>query len=331
MNDFVNIRKKLTDETPGFSHCEKTRFVSIGEKYTTQHYKLKKQFTDIGIIMNEATGELTVKGNLGMFWNGHNINFPFDDMRNSIEYISDSLRVDLFPADVKEFDHSAVIQTDLIPIEVFQKHISLPGHERVQQKHGLYFNKPGTQIVKLYDAAMRLKQLNSNANRVEILNSLGIDHMQRLLRVEKKILHPSRYFKRPVSVNDLLHPNFIELCNIDLIETYGSMKKIRSMNQPKNKKDLTAATIPLIVVKELEDQHGFDLEALLKKKIASFPESLLSRNDKKARKRQIKANLNKISNSLSNEYDLTDSLVKSLKLDSEPIKTKQATPFYITY
>lgn len=316
MNDFVKIRKQLTDENPGFSYCEKKQFSSFGEKYHVQHYTLKNQYTPIGIMLNEATGELTLKCNLAMFWQGHNLTFSYSDMRKSLEYVSNVLNVDLFPAEVKEFDNSAIVCTALNPKYVIQNHVSIAGHETKPQKHGKYFVKAGQEVVKMYDAGRRLKQIHSKANREAILKAIGFDPALNLIRIEKKILKPGNFFKKFISVNELLNPQFISQCDLELMETYGKIKKLGSIQIPENKKDLSAAIIILIVARELEELHGFNFGELVKQKISSIDDSILSKEDKKARNRQFNANQDKISFKGANPYDLSEPLAMSLKMAS---------------
>ncbi len=316
MNDFVKIRKHLTGENPGFSYCEKKAFVSVGDKYITQSYTLKRQYSEIGISMNEATGQLTVKGNFPKFWQGHNLTFSYPELRKSLEYVSDVLNIDLFPAEVLEFDHSAIVCTLLNPMHVFQNHIRIAGHETKPQKHGKYFVRAGQQVLKMYDAGRRLKQIHSKANREAILKTIGFDPALNQIRIEKKILKPGNYFKKIISVNELLKPQFISQCDIELMETYGKIKKLGSIQIPDSKKELSAAIIPLIVARELEELYGFDFAELVKQKISSIDNSILSKEDKKARRRQIKTNLDKISCKGVNPYDLSEPLAKSLKMAS---------------
>lgn len=309
----------LTDENPDFSHCEKPGFFSVGENCSIRYYKLKNQFTDIGISMNEATGKLNVKGNFGMFWNGHNINTSFADLSNAINYASDKINVDLFPAIVEELDHSATLSTAINTKLIIQNHLSLPGHFTLLQPHGKYFIKEGLEKVKIYDAGRRIKQIYSKAIREKIYTSSGIDPTMNFLRFEKKILNPQAYFKSIITVNELLRPEFILQCNNDLMDTYNNIIKAGSLQIPKNKKYLTAATLPLIVAKELEAVYGFDFADLIKKRISAIDESILTKDDKKARKRQIKANLNKITGKVVSEYDISYQLAESLKISSREI------------
>lgn len=314
MNDFVKIQKQVTAENPDFSACREYGFQSNGEKFSVRKYYLRNKHRDIKININEASGLLTVEGNMGFYQNGHNIDLSFTDLRNAINKISDQIKVDLFPAIVEEFDHSAIVQTNLPAKLIIQNHLSLSGHDTKHEGNGKYFVKKGQQVVKMYDGHKRMKQVYTKAMRENIYASLNIDSKSNLIRFEKKILRPEAYFKSSLTVDDILRPDFIHQCNIDLMKTYDNITKIKTLEIPKNKKQLTAATLTLIVAKELELILNIDFNDMLNKRISSIDNSILSKDDKKARKRQIKANLNKISGKVVNEYDISDQLAESLKM-----------------
>jgi hypothetical protein len=314
MNDFVKISKSLTDERPDFSYCDERTFFSSGENCNLRGYKLKKEHTEIDIRLNESTGKINVKGNIGMFWNGHNIDLSNSDFNDAISFVSDRINVDLFPANVEEMDHSATIKTKLKPKQIIYNHLSLPGHLTHYYKDGKYFIKQGSEKVKMYDAGMRMKQMLTRSIREGIYGAHDIDRSTNLLRFESKYLKPRIYFKRDILVNDLLQPEFINQCNIALMETYNKIIKTGCLQIPKNKKYLSSAILPLIEVKELEAVYGFDFADLLKKRISAIDETILNKEDKKARKRQISANLKKISGKVVSEYDISKQLAESLKM-----------------
>ena len=266
--------------------------------------------------MNEATGQLKVDGNFPMFWNGHNLNFPYMDFNDALSFVSDNINVDLFPAIVDEFDHSATFRTLIRPKIVIQNHLDLPGHLTKPEVYGKYFVKKGQEVVKMYDAGRRLKQLHSKPMRERILSSLGIDTNDFLIRFEKKILHPGSYFKRVLTVNDILKHDFIIQCNQDLMDTYDKILKAGCLQLPRNKKQLNTAILPLIVGKELELVYGFNFLELLIQRISSIDDCILSKEDKKARKKQIRANAKLISKKGVSEYDLSEQLAESLKMVS---------------
>ncbi len=306
----------LKVEQPHFNQCEEKSFFSSGEKCSIRNYRMKRHHTEISIKMNEATGQLKVDGNFPMFWNGHNITFPYMDFHDALSYVSDKINVDLFPAYVEEFDHSATFNTNKSPKIVIQNHLDLPGHLTKPEVHGKYFVKKGIEIVKMYDAGRRLKQLYSKPIREGILSSIGIDTIDFLIRFEKKILHPGSYFKRKLTVNDILKPDFILQCNQDLMDTYDKITKAGCLQLPNKKKHLNTSTLPLIVGKELGVIFGFNFDELIMQKISSFDDSILSKEDKKARKKQIRANAKLISKRGISEYDLSEQLAESLKMAS---------------
>ena len=77
---------------------------------------------------------------------------------------------------------------------------------------------------------------------------------------------------------------------------------------PKKKADINSSTLPLIVLKELGILFDFNPEELLKQKLKSIPEEILNRNDKKARSRNIKANLKKLDGKGISQYDIFEML-----------------------
>lgn len=316
MNDYVNLHKLLTDERPDFSYCEEKSTFSSGESCSLRNFKLKKQFSELNISFNESNGRLAVKGNWGMFWNGHNLFCPFTDLKEAFGYVSQVINVDLFPALVNEFDHSAVISTTINPKILFQNHFRLPGHLTSEQQYGKWFIRKGQQVVKMYDVGRRIKQLGNKEMRESFYLSSGFDPSMHLVRFEKKILNPHAYFKKLITVSQILQPEFIKQSDNDLMETYHNIIKSGGIQIPTNKRDLTAATITLIAAKELELIFGFNFTDQILKTIASIDESVLTKDDKKARRRQIRANQAKISGNIKSKFDISEPLAASLKMAS---------------
>ena len=312
MNDFVKIID-ITSGSPDFSKVEEVVTYYRGVNVWTEYNIVRKHFP-VKIRLNKSSGEMKIEGNFGMFWNGHNMAFPNTDFSNSIDFISTKLKTDLRGMKLAEFDHSAIVKLEQHPDAVINNHLSIPGHETKPQKAGKYFKKPRVQLVKLYNATRRMKQVYSSTMRAKIYRDCGISDKDHLLRFEKKFLHPDAYFKSRLTVDDILHPDFIDILNDDLIETYKSIMKTGLMKLPMKKKDITSATIPLIIAKEMGLIHNFNFDELVKQKIKDIPESLLTKNDKKARMRQIKANLKKISSSGTSQYDITEAISESLKM-----------------
>jgi hypothetical protein len=304
----------LTHESPDFSNCQVKSFFDSGEKCTLHNYTLKNKFTEIDLSLNESTGGLNIKGNFGMFWNGHNLNTSFIDFRKAIEYISESVNVDLFPASVEQLDHSSTVTTLFPPKIIIQNHFSLPQHETSEQQFGKYFTRKGIQVVKMYDVRKRMNQIcKPKAFRQNVFSKFGIQDKTHLLRFEKKILNPKAYFKKAISIKDLLLPEFIKTCNNDLMHTYSNIKKAGGMRIPKNKRDLSTPVVILIAAMKAEAVYGFDLEELIYQTLSSFDKSILTKDDKGARRKQIKTYLKALKGEKKSEYDISEELKISLQ------------------
>lgn len=109
-------------------------------------------------------------------------------------------------------------------------------------------------------------------------------------------------------MNEVLKDDFMQLCKNDLINSYKSIMKTGIVKLPDSKGDLNAGTIPLIVLKELEALYHFNSEELIMQKLKSIPEDKLSKEDKKARHKILKSNLNKIDSSQISKYDISERL-----------------------
>ena len=89
---------------------------------------------------------------------------------------------------------------------------------------------------------------------------------------------------------------------------YKSIMKASSI-ELKNKKQITSATIPLLVLKEFESLLPCKVYDLIKKRIKDIPKEILTNDDKKSRRSQIRANLKKIESVKPCKYDISDLLI----------------------
>lgn len=311
MNDFVKIRDFATG-SPDFSKVEFVSSYSRG-KIVWTYYQIMKDHSPIKLRLNESSGEMLIEGNIGFFWNGHNLSFPNSEFIEAIDYLSQLFKIDICKMKLVEFDHSALVKLDQSPQSVIMNHLSIKGHETKPQKAGKYFLKPRVQLVKMYDATKRINQIYPLPVRGDILLQSGLLDFNNLLRFEKKILNPHAYFKSQLTVDDILKPEFITQLDNDLIDTYKSIMKTGLIEKPKNKKYVSCATLPLMLAKEYAIRLGVDCNEGLMQLIKEFPESTLTKDDKKARMRQIKANMKRITSLGVSQYDISEDLSNSLK------------------
>lgn len=91
---------------------------------------------------------------------------------------------------------------------------------------------------------------------------------------------------------------------------------MRTFETPTSKKNLTTADIFAMVLAGQGINNGKSLEHLKKmlySHINSIPNEVLNEADKKARKRQVKATLDKLHEEPQSKYDLTEKLEGALK------------------
>ncbi len=194
-----------------------------------------KGHTTIKIHHNTISEQLTVSGNFGMFWNGHNISFSYSDFESSLNYVSEILNVDLFKFNVDQFDHSAIVKVEDHPDIVIQNHLSLKGCQEAFKPNGKYWSNKD-QLVKMYYATKRIKQLYTISIRKKILSDHCISDIVNLIRFEKKYNHPAKTFKNSLLVEEILKPEFIETCNQDLFKTYINIMKTGIVSIPEKRR-----------------------------------------------------------------------------------------------
>ena len=162
----------------------------------------------------------------------------------------------------------------------------MPGKKALNFEHGKYF-VDRTIKVKLYDAGWNIKLKHNKAEREKLVR-YGYDPLAHYLKLEIHCLRPDIYFKKRVlSLDEMLSEQFQESCRQDLFNNYALIKKTSQVKLT-NKKQLSSATILLLVLKECETFFPFKAEELIKMRLKAIPEGILSREDKKARARQIR-------------------------------------------
>ena len=93
MNDFVKVRDFATG-SPDLSKVEEVASYTRGKNVWTE-YKIMKSHNPIKLRLNESSGEMDIVGNMGFFWNGHNLTFPNSEFIEVIDYLSQLLNQDI--------------------------------------------------------------------------------------------------------------------------------------------------------------------------------------------------------------------------------------------
>jgi len=259
---------------------------------------------------NQEESNIRLKANFPYYWAGHNFHFKRSDFIDSIQHASELLNSNLFDAEVKAFEFGSIIEIDKKPKEFFQNHIKYKNQLLVTFKN--YSGKGFEDRVlkfKMYDAGKNIKSKLSKEQRSHLKENFGYNEAKHYIKIESHYKKPQVQFKqRTIYLNEVLSDSFLQDCKEDLISTYKDIMKTGIIKLPESKKDLNTGIITLLVLKELESLFNFNAEELLKHRLASIPETMLNKYDKKARKRQIEANLKKLLSSGQSEYDITSKL-----------------------
>lgn len=263
----------------------------------------------VEIWLNPEADKMKIKGSIPYFIAGQNFKTGPEDFINGITHLSEVLNMDLKEAEVNVFEYGTIIEIPFSSREVFTSHLKIKGMKTRSFDYGKYFEDRVLKV-KLYDAGKNIKDKLTKDERLKLASSFGYNSFQNYLKIENHYKKPSICFKNSfIQVNEILKPEFQTICKNDLVTKYRSIMKSKTI-ELKNKKQLTSSTIPLIILKEYESLLPCKAEDLIKQKIKAIPAEILTREDKKSRRRQIGYNWKKITSDSPCKYDVSELLIK---------------------
>lgn len=304
--DYIEMTKSLDLEKPCLDYLDHQASYSSGwEKFIYEGCK------DVQIWLNPEANKLKVKGSIPYFILGQNFKTGPEDFIKGIAYLSEVLALELNQSEVNVFEYGTIIETPFPVKDVFNSHLKIQGMRTRSFDYGKYF-EDRVLTFKLYDANKNLKNKLSKEEREKLASLCGYESSANYLKLESHYKKPSVYFKnRFLKLADLLEPEFQTICKEELLTKYSSIMKANSI-ELKSKKQITSSTIPLLILKEYECLLPCKAEDLIKQKIKAFSSELLTKEDKKSRNRQIKANLKKIESVRTCKYDVSKILIKQV-------------------
>jgi len=318
MIDYAEIIKHLHKDIPCFDHLQYEASYSSGwNKY------LLKGCREMEVWHNESNNLLKVKGSLPYYWQKHNFTFDRDSLQDSIQDISERLKLNLWESELSKFEFGSIIEVGAKPDELIRHHVKIKGMQTRSINPDVKVFDGVIQSLKLYDAGRNMKNKLDKAIRIHLSKVCGYDQGKQYLKIENHYKKPYKALNSGIRilVNDLLIPEFLQKCKADLLSQYRNIMKTENLLIPKDKKALSAGNIILLAFKEAEGLFNLNAEEMINSLLKAIPEEILNRNDKKARKRQIREMLKKISDSdggirAGNEYDLYSILEEKLMLEN---------------
>lgn len=301
--DYLEATSSLGKESPCLDYLDHEASYSSGwEKFIYEGCK------EVQIWLNPNAEKLKIKGSIPYFIAGQNFKTFPEDFSKGILHLSEVLDMDLNKAEVNVFEFGTTLETPFPVSGIFSSHLKIQGMKTRSFDYGKYFEDK-VMILKLYDANKNLKNKLSRHEREKLSSLFGYNPLANYLKIESHYKQPAICFKnRHISIKDLLEPQFQTICKEDLLTKYKSIMKASSI-ELKNKKQITSATIPLLVLKEFESLLPCKVYDLIKKRIKDIPKEILTNDDKKSRRSQIRANLKKIESVKPCKYDISDLLI----------------------
>ena len=317
MIDYIAINKHFQDkDRPFFGNCQEEAFyVNSGEiKYTLSGCRV------IELFWNENLHRLKLRGSLLYYFQNHNFTYSDKVFKEAVEYLEKILQCSLWDSYVDEFEYGIILEVERMPKEYLVRHFA-------KDKKLSVGNKPKSQgsfkwwkdkhlSLKMYDENKNIR-MKQTKPEMEVLKQAGWNPELNYLKWEVHYNKPHQLFNagRYLRLADLLNPTFQRKFRQDLLYQYSRLSPLRTIVPPTNKKCAQTADILLEELAEIQLNNNIPLADIKKSiyaRINSFPKSVLSQNDKKARKRQVLILFNRLEEAENSPWDLSE-LIKNAK------------------
>ena len=311
MIDFVEATKFIGKDTISFRYLEKEAEYSTGwEQYSLKGCRKMK------VLYNQETGWLKISGSVMYFAQGHNFTYDEALFVQAIDYIGKLLNVDLWDMVLDEVEFGIILNTTKPPKAYIKHHRPTKGlvqHEGRNKDLFRWF-EDRWMALKMYDAGRNIQHKQGNTMK-GIIQDAGWQPSDNFLKVEVHYKKPEQALNHGYGIRlaDLLNPKWKKAFGDDLIRQYKRLIPMKTICKPKDKKELSTIDIfarELVEAKINEGNSIQDVKKAIYERINAS--TLLSNADKDARKRQVKATLNKLEESDSSEWDLEEMMLEEL-------------------
>jgi hypothetical protein len=309
--DYQEITLYTGKDTPNLAHL-----TPIYRKPSWDWYRLDSGVNPLKVGYSEPLHELVIKGSMPYFNQGHNAAHSLRDLRDNWKYVGGLLRVNPFNAVVTAFECGAIIETPYRPSVLLEHHTNLPTYET-----RTYHNKTGKLTGKEFiSSALKVKLYSPLDNyrekrltKAEYSSLLGVSPEGSYLKIENHYRKPERYFKKMIRLTDFFNPAYQQLFKTDLMDTYRKISKTKAVGIPSDKASLSAGNIALLTLQSIALEYGLNVEEALKDTLSLIPSDVLTRDDLKARKRQLRKMLEELRVEGSDSpFDLSEPLLRAL-------------------
>jgi len=287
-------------------------------QYQREYYSLKG-CRGIKIVHFTATNTLSIKGSPAYYWQGHNFNFSVHPFVESINHIGDLLGINLWTSLVDSLEIGLIMQVPEKPVQYIKGHSEGTGmtlYDNPKDKGHFRAYQDANIRRKLYDAKRNII-MKQGLKMQGIIQEQGWNPVNNYLKWE---LH----YNRPQILNNGRSPLLADIVSLDyqnrfkesLYTEYQSLYKMKEIELPTNKKLLSTPDIIALGLNQIAINQGHtpqDTKKKLYSLINDIPDSILSKPDKDARKRQINAIFKRIEDQpQQSKWDLTEMIEEEL-------------------
>lgn len=267
-------------------------------------------------------GLLKLKGSLPYFLNGHNFSFSKAEFVESID-IADSLlgNIGLWGSIVDTFENGVIIPVEEKPKEYIARHYATSSahlkrvhNEKYSGKFEMW-QKVGEDI-KLYDAVANIKMKQGMARR-EVIESAGWNPALNYLKCEIRYTKPSLLTNKHLMLEKLQNESFMDFLKSNLMDQYHLLSPMKTLIIPSDKKNFKSLDAVIFTLAEtMLNGLGLPLDMVKKQIYSTINQAeCLSKSDKDARKAQIRKAFDKLEESPSSKWDLTNKIASALDAD----------------
>jgi hypothetical protein len=321
--DYIEISKSISKDKINFAYLDKNASFQGAERYYFDRCKR------LEVWYYEITQQIRIKGSLPYWLNGHNYYSSLEDWKEGIDYMGGCLGINLYTGLIEAFEYGTIQEIPFNESAFLKNHVAIKGMQAKEYYKGKVltgkeFHSPSLKV-KLYDINRNIKNKLEKPIQDEISRLWGWNRASHYIKLENHYKKPEALLGGYISLHELISSGFQYGLKEELIKTYQSIMKTGKAIIPEKKADINAGTIPLLVLKELEEIHLFKTEELIRQKLKEIPEDILSPADRKARLRMLRENMKKISIRGESEYDISKLLKAKLSQGQQP--SENSSPF----
>jgi hypothetical protein len=308
MYDYIEISKQLYKDTANLIHLkERNKFPSGSTSYHIPGNK------PLSLIHIPESNKITISGSIPYFLNGHNFSTNNKEFYQGFEYLEGLLQISLFNSVVEKFEYFQIVETPMKANTIIKNHLAPEGMDIHIYKNGRYF-EDNLYKIKMYNPQKRIFQV-ANAETQMQAEGLGFDRNKQFTKFEVHYKKPYQVLNNGhnVILSDLLNPEFIHKIEDSYLQQYSRIMKPKSVKIPATKKELTTDKIILLALAESTGSTGQSVKEILYSFLKQIPDSILTKEDKKARQAQIRKLLKIIQEEDINKYDLTELLKEKMQ------------------